>query len=251
VLATDINSSFTINGKAIQSGPLPGQMQMIEASLVEFTAGENTLVIESRYIKLLDEITIVPYDRIPFEKVPFTIPLVQDGKLIHEANVLGHKGQESMLRKTWGYTCAENNGYAFIGKNGWMNYGIDATININRSTNGSASILLRVAKESWFPDQATPPFIGYEVRVDANGIRLLHCNYGEKELARLTFDDSVRDKVRIRLSAVSNRISINCGKNTLCYFDPDAHTNGKIGLQAKWEGFGFEKVDLTEDMPDA
>jgi len=238
---TDEDIVTIVNGRPLMSSPVVGEMQMMQAARVNLEAGENTLVIEGQNIRLLDEITIIP-----FAQVPSSLALVKDGRLACDANVLGHKRQESMLGKTWGYTCAENNGYAFIGKDGWVNYGVDATINIDRNTNGSASILLRATKESWYPDQAMPPFWGYEVRVDANGICLLRCDYGEKELACLTFNNTVRDTVRVTIDVIGNYIEIKHGENRLEYFDPDAHHYGKVGLQAKWEGFGFEKVDLTE-----
>ncbi|MCL2404896.1 MAG: family 43 glycosylhydrolase, partial [Defluviitaleaceae bacterium] len=150
------------------------------AGAVDLPQGESMLKFSGlNGISLIDEFTLVESSQ-----VPQSVTVVDKGRLTYDdLRIMGHKRANSMLRKQWGFTCAENHGMGFVGGDGWTDYTVKANLNINRHTRGTVSIYLRTTKESWFEHQASPALLGYRVIVNSEGIALMRCHYGEKPLA--------------------------------------------------------------------
>jgi hypothetical protein len=250
LLPDNENGAVTVNGREIfLTGLHTGIFSIVKAGEVALDAGETALTLTGfRGIALLDEIELTVY-----RPVPASLMLIDKGHLVCDPaniSIMGHKKQKSMIRKTTGFTCAENHGMAFAGDSnkgdtdGWTDYAVNAKINIDRRTAGTASVFLRATKESWFHAQASPSFFGYRLRVNKEGVKLYRCHYGDKELAGAAFDDNVTDTAELQINVRGCEISVSCASAVFTYYDADNYTHGKAGFEATGEGYGFERFEV-------
>jgi len=266
-------------GQTLTISNLPtGRFTTVYAGIIPLPAGESILQLTNPSgINLLDELTLVEHS-----KAPASLTVVENGnKATESLQILGHKQANSIIRKQWGLTCAENHGIAYIGHDSWTDYTISATINFNPLTNGTCSIFIRAIKESWFEHQASPALLGYRVKVSAEGIILSKCHYGEEILATLspgtptlspgTLDEDMRaaqsvksahlklanteakphavasrlTQISVTVGIVGETITITAGDHCIKYVDPNVYPHGKAGLEATGEGWGFESFTIA------
>lgn len=170
--------------------------------------------------------------------------IIKDGVLItKEMNVIGHKGSHSMIHKYSGFTCAENLGMGFIGMDGLDDFSIEAIVNRNQINTGDVSIFLRARRESWFHAQADHSLFGYRVKIDAKGIYLYRNFYGEELLMYREY--TTEDIMKLYINANEKHIEIADNKNVLIsYGDSTPYLCGKVGIEARGEGFGFEYMKV-------
>ncbi|MCL2202596.1 MAG: family 43 glycosylhydrolase [Defluviitaleaceae bacterium] len=231
-------ATLSVNGQALALDNLTTQgFTTVCAGVITLNKTDKKLQLSQiTGIRLLDELTLIPA-----ATAPESLSVIEKGRLIHSPlRILGHKRGNSMLRKEWGFTCAENFGVGYVGEDGWTDYTLEAGLNINRHTNGTASLYLRATKESWFEHQATPSLLGYRVKADSKGISLSRCHYGEELLGRIEFGADITTKVNITVSVQGGKIAVHCHGAKLEYTDTH-YPHGKAGLEATGEGWGFER----------
>jgi hypothetical protein len=193
-----------------------------------------------------DDITIEYFTFIQhFDMQPCKV--IEKGNLILDTmQILGHKGSKSMIHKYSGFTCAENEGMAFLGEAGMGDYKVSAVINRNNRNSGDASILIRATKESWFSAQVKESLFGYRIRVTVDGVHLYRENYGEEQIAYYALGNKKASQLILNIEAQKSRVVI-CVKDKpiITFTDPKAYLYGKVGIEATGEGFGFEYFSIV------
>jgi len=234
------NPRITVNGQRFRfCGTGMDGFYREFVGVIKLPAGETYLNLSMpKGILLMDEIFLVP-----FNESPERLEVVKEGRLVcNDLRIMGHKKTDSMIRKEWGFTCAENHGMGFIGEDGWKEYTIDLHVNINLKSSGSCSVYLRATKESWFEHQASPSLLGYRVCINNTGITLYRCHYGEKELGRISIDGSMGSKqVNVVVQVKDGLITAASTWGQVTYLEAEPHLCGKVGIEATGEGWGFKE----------
>jgi len=172
--------------------------------------------------------------------------LVEDGKLTPEVEVLGWKGRSSLVHKYMGVSCAEGNGYGYAGGYGWRDYEITATIHgCADLTVGSAEVLLRIQKESFFGSQPASSAYGYTVRIDNGRLTLNEWAYAEKCLVSYEIDHCGMFTHKLAVTVKGQCITVCLdGAAVFTYHIPMGNPSGKVGLRVTRECFGISEMKV-------
>ena len=219
-----------------------GIAKWVRYDTVTLPKGNSELKIRAKHDMLLDRVMLV-------RSAPVTpVTVIDGGEDVSggKLSVLGHKGKQSMLRKYSGFTCAENQGTAYIGDAGWDDYSIDAQLYLDpKVDNGEISVFVRVSRESWYPHQVAPSRWGYCIRIRANGIQLLKNTYNEVPLYGLDVRMPADGMLALGCQVRSNTITVTLnGTQVIRFTDPEAYLYGKVGLECKGEGCGIQAFSI-------
>lgn len=174
--------------------------------------------------------------------------LVEDGKLTDAVEVLGWKGRTSLLSKYMGVSCAEGNGYGYTGDHGWTDYELTATIHGTADlTVGSAEILLRMQKESFYSAQPASSGYGYTVRIDHNKLTLNEWAYGERCLVSYALDHQGMFTHTLKVVAEGQKLTVYLdGDLAFEYAIPMGNPSGRVGLRVTRECFGISEMTVKK-----
>ena len=173
--------------------------------------------------------------------------LITDSQPSPELTIMGLKGPRSLSRKYCGLSLSEGQGYGYIGHHGWKNYKVNAEINGTVGGTGSAEILFRIQKESYFGSQPFSSAYGYSLRISNNSLTLNEWNYGEKCLVNYSLNDVGTFKHILSLSAVDKTISVSIdGKRVFNYDIPMGNISGKVGFRITEETFGISNMNVEK-----
>jgi hypothetical protein len=174
--------------------------------------------------------------------------LVDNGHLTEAVEVLGWKGRTSLLHKYMGVTCAEGNGYGFAGEHGWTDYEITATIHGTADlTVGSAEVLLRMQKESFFNAQPASSGYGYTVRIDNSKLTLNEWAYAERCLVSYELDHQGMFTHDLKVVVQGQKLSVYLDGNLAFeYAIPMGNPSGRVGLRVTRECFGISEMKVKK-----
>ena len=218
-------------------------MEKRYVGLIQLQAGEGELILSAQ-----DDCVI---DRIFFQEADDFAPaqVIAEGKDVTEGKlqVIGHKARLSMIPKVTGYTCAEGYGEGYFGGN-WRDYQVKACLRMDPVTHdATASIYLRSRRESWHQHQVAAGRIAYAVRVTDGKITLCKQCYDEKILVAAAFEMAYPDILSLTCQVQGSQIRIYretaLGSQLMIHYtDPMALPCGRIGLDARGGGIGFENL---------
>lgn len=203
----------------------------------------------------LQELVIVSDSTVIFDTFELTVAsqaedtlLVENGCLTPAVEVLGWKGKNSLLTKYMGVSCAEGNGYGFAGDYGWQDYEITATIHGTADlTVGSAEVLLRIQKESFYGAQPAASAYGYTVRIDHEKLTLNEWAYGERTLVSYHIDHSGNFTHELKVEVQGQQITVVLdGTPVIAYPIPMGNPSGKVGLRVTRECFGISRMKVVK-----
>ena len=174
--------------------------------------------------------------------------LIKDSEPNPELTVMGLKGEHSLSKKYCGLSLSEGSGYGFIGHHGWKDYTVRAEINGTVGGHGSAELLFRIQKESFYGAQPFSSAYGYSVCIsDDNSLTLNKWDYGEKCLASYALDDvgSFSHAVTVTVKGQKIKILLD-GKNIINYDIPMGNISGKVGFRLYEETFGITNMSVEK-----
>ena len=207
---------------------------------VKLCGGLGKLVIRAGCDFVIDSFELAEAENV--EK----LTLVEDGRLCHDADILGWKGRGSMISKEVGYSCSENDGFVYVGGHGWTDYRTDAHMTGYMNSTGGCEFMFRMQKESFFGSQPIRAGYGYSVRIGCGNISLIEWNYGEKILVNYTLDDCGRFEHDVSVVAKGQRIAVSVdGKELFSYDIPMGNVSGRAGLRVTGECFGVQSMKIT------
>lgn len=236
---------FTVNGiklsaKAPESFDYDGSA-LIYLGTVGLKAGVQNIKIVSECRAMIDSFFFTVSSGVE-ERA-----LIKDSLPAEGLTVMGLKGPRSLSRKFCGLSLSEGNGYGFIGQEGWRDYIVTALINGTVGSTGSAEVLFRIRKESYFGSQPFSSAYGYSVRISGGELTLNEWDYGERTLARYALDDRGSFTHKVSVTAVGKRIVINLdGKDIINRDIPMGNISGKVGFRITEENFGITDMRVEK-----
>lgn len=234
----------SLSGKTFYTCTDKDGFAAVSLGRLRFPEGYGIFEMTARADGLIDYIELLPAADVT------DMTLVKDGEACRETGlrILGHKRENSMLTKICGFTCAENYGIAYCGRDGWKDYLVNAQVLCNPGTDGHVGIYVRVRKESWFQAQTSGALFGYQVRIDKTGVRLWKHAYSEQEIAFAAVDFGRQKQYAVFTVAAEGRVltvSMN-GRQLIACQDESPYLFGKMGVDAFGEGWGFQKLELSK-----
>ena len=174
--------------------------------------------------------------------------LVTDSEPAPDLVIMGLKGPRSLSKKFCGLSLSEGNGYGFIGHEGWKDYRLTAVINGTVGSTGSAELLFRIRKESYFGSQPFSSAYGYSLRINGNDtLTLNEWDYGEKQLASYTLFDKGTFSHEITVIVMRQKIAVIFdGKNIINRDIPMGNISGKVGFRVTEENFGISEMKVEK-----
>lgn len=122
----------------------------------------------------------------------------------------------------------------------WTDYAVEARIDFAAMTD-DVGLLLRVSQESWHPDQVRAPWLGYELRLRADGaLGLVRNAYGRQVVlatAQIAVGDAREREFRIELRDGLVAVLVD-GEPVMRVYDPAGYRSGRVG---------FAAADLSND----
>lgn len=244
-LRQEADLSFTINGQPMQAmqpdiTDEEGYAKVC-CGIVSLEEGPGTMTLSHFSTPVsLDHLVFVPHATLP------SVSVVAKGQLASKAlRILSHKREKSMLRKVYGFTCAENHGMGFIGDDGLTDYTVTTSVNVWDPGAGSASLFLRVTKESWFGAQVGDSLMGYRLLLNHEGLHLYRCDYGQSLLVSLHKNWQEKELIHLSTTVQGSTISVLLnGAPAFSYTDANQFAFGKLGIEVTGEGYGFESFDI-------
>ncbi|MBQ8289149.1 MAG: family 43 glycosylhydrolase [Clostridia bacterium] len=238
--------AVTVNGVTL-TAPAPTKYDRDDSAkvvlgTVELTAGMQDLTITAASAFIADT-----FELSCASEVADTV-LVEDGHLTPDVEVLGWKGRSSLLHKYMGVSCAEGNGYGYAGDHGWTDYEITATIHGTADlTVGSAEVLLRMQKESFYGSQPASSGYGYTVRIDHEKLTLNEWAYAERTLVSYALDHSGMFTHELKVIAKGQKITVYLdGALVIDYPIPMGNPSGRVGLRITRECFGISEMKVKK-----
>jgi hypothetical protein len=237
---------LTVNGTKL-SAPKPSQYDRdgfakVVMGNVSLTAGMQDLTI------VADSVFTADSFELSFASDVVDTVLVEDGKLTDAVEVLGWKGRSSLLSKYMGVSCAEGNGYGYAGDHGWTDYELTATIHGTADlTVGSAEILLRMQKESFYSAQPASSGYGYTVRIDNHRLTLNEWAYAERCLVSYELDHQGMFTHTLKVVAEGQKLIVYLdGDLAFEYAIPMGNPSGRVGLRVTRECFGISEMTVKK-----
>lgn len=139
-------------------------------------------------------------------------------------------------------------GKVFGGDPLWSDYEVSFQLTSTEEASGEASVLLRTAYESDFPEQVKDSFMGYELSFRNGRVILKRISYEvNEEMASgfLELENHQPTDVKVRLEGAAIHVYANGDKEPIMsWTDPNAFLTGRVGLRTASKGWIFSPLTV-------